>query len=91
MKEEWIAYVLKQTLQGLKYFHDQGQVGNHTSASADFSPHHVLLSSAAMLQDTSPVQCVHFDLLPLFFFSFLGCRPGCVCVWHGDNSPVVYR
>ena len=26
MKEEWIAYVLKQTLQGLKYFHDQGQV-----------------------------------------------------------------
>lgn len=27
MKEEWIAYVLKQTLQGLKYFHDQGQVG----------------------------------------------------------------
>ena len=26
MKEECIAYVLKQTLQGLKYFHDQGQV-----------------------------------------------------------------
>ncbi|CAN0233871.1 unnamed protein product [Ascophyllum nodosum] len=26
MKEEWIAYVLKQTLQGLKYFHDQGQI-----------------------------------------------------------------
>lgn len=27
MKEEWIAYIVKQTLQGLKYFHDQGQVG----------------------------------------------------------------
>lgn len=26
MKEEWIAYIVKQTLQGLKYFHDQGQV-----------------------------------------------------------------
>ncbi|CAM9319251.1 unnamed protein product [Ectocarpus sp. 12 AP-2014] len=26
MKEEWIAYILKQTLQGLKYFHDQGQI-----------------------------------------------------------------
>eukprot|EP00903_Cladosiphon_okamuranus_P013273 g12375.t1 len=26
MKEECIAYVLKQTLQGLKYFHDQGQI-----------------------------------------------------------------
>eukprot|EP00752_Nemacystus_decipiens_P015075 g13429.t1 len=26
MKEEWIAYIVKQTLQGLKYFHDQGQI-----------------------------------------------------------------
>ncbi|CAM9779704.1 unnamed protein product, partial [Ectocarpus fasciculatus] len=26
LKEEWIAYILKQTLQGLKYFHDQGQI-----------------------------------------------------------------
>lgn len=42
MKEEWIAYVLKQTLQGLKYFHDQGQVGNRVSASADCPLHEVL-------------------------------------------------
>lgn len=55
MKEEWIAYVLKQTLQGLKYFHDQGQVGNRTSASADYPLHQVLFLSVAKLQHTPPV------------------------------------
>lgn len=33
MKEECIAYVLKQTLQGLKYFHDQGQVRGFVAES----------------------------------------------------------
>lgn len=34
MKEECIAYVLKQTLQGLKYFHDQGQVRGSVDVKA---------------------------------------------------------
>ena len=41
MKEEWIAYVLKQTLQGLKYFHDQGQVRARAARLLALSVHFV--------------------------------------------------
>jgi len=39
MKEEWLAYVLKQTLQGLEYFHRSGQVHRDVKAG------NILLSS----------------------------------------------
>lgn len=26
LREDWLAYILRETLQGLKYFHDQGQI-----------------------------------------------------------------
>lgn len=26
LRESWLAYILRETLQGLKYFHDQGQI-----------------------------------------------------------------
>ena len=43
MREEWIAYIVKQTLQGLKYFHDQGQVS--TSLRTPFVPITVVVDS----------------------------------------------
>lgn len=32
MKEDWLAYILRETLQGLKYFHDQGQIHRDVKA-----------------------------------------------------------
>jgi len=32
MKEDWLAYILRETLQGLKYFHDNGQIHRDVKA-----------------------------------------------------------
>ncbi|TFJ88140.1 hypothetical protein NSK_000494 [Nannochloropsis salina CCMP1776] len=32
MREEWLAYILRESLQGLKYFHDQGQIHRDVKA-----------------------------------------------------------
>lgn len=59
MKEECIAYVLKQTLQGLKYFHDQGQVRDSASheicrESNQLLDESVVFSIPARLHRSSP-------------------------------------
>ena len=32
MREDWLAYILRESLQGLKYFHDQGQIHRDVKA-----------------------------------------------------------
>lgn len=62
MKEEWIAYVLKQTLQGLKYFHDNGQVSDvHRYFKGTFS------MSKFCFGKQTPGSTQHFTLMHIIF------------------------